>query len=201
MPRQEKETTKAHIQQATIRLFAKKGYRDISMEDIAAGANITKRTLYKYYPSKLALFISIFEINLQMFLDSELETHYAGLSYADTLRKMFTRLHEFTKDNQGFMRLFWMLNSDTVEGEVPTELIWHINSLNERIIELTARCLEGKQTDGMLGKYHPVLVTHMFSAMNKGLYMQVDKEKRLGVEGLDENSLFELFCDLLTSCS
>ena len=201
MPRQDKEITNKQIQQTTIKLFAKKGYRDISMEEIAKCTGIAKRTLYKYYPSKIALFISIFEGYLRYFLDSEMDAAYAGLSYKETLVTMFTRLYEFTKENQGFMRLFWMLNSDTVEGEVPEELLQHIYRLNNRIVELTSRCLEGKHPSGILGTFSPVLVTHMFSAMNKGLHMQIDKEKGFGIASINENDLFTAFQDMLAFCA
>jgi AcrR family transcriptional regulator len=197
MPRQAKDKTVNAIQQATITLFSKKRYRDISMDDIARVSGITKSMLYKYYPSKIALFISIFETHLKNFVSEEMLMHYAGMSYAETLSTMFTRLYEFTRDTRDFMRLFWMFNSDTVEGEIPEELLQRIHVLNSTCIELTARCLEGKKGGGMLGKFHPVLVTHLFSAMNKGLRIQLEKEKELAIDGPGEKDLFELMRQIL----
>ena len=70
MPRQDKEVTRSRIEDATIKLFATHSYHSISMDEIASKACISKRTLYKYYPSKAQLFISIFEQNLRQ-LDAE----------------------------------------------------------------------------------------------------------------------------------
>ena len=200
MPRQLREKTVSSIQQATIVLFSKKKYRDISMDDIARSSGITKSTLYKYYPSKIALFISIFEAHLQQFISEELMMKYAGMSYYDTLITMFTRLCEFTRENRDFMRIFWMVN-DAVEGEIPEELLKRIHNLNSTTIEFTARCLEGKKCNGMLGNYHPVLVTHLFSAINKGLQLQIEKDKSLETEGIDEDDLFNLMKNVLMFCA
>lgn len=42
--------------EAAARLFLSKGYGSVSMDEIAAEANISKRTLYNRFPSKEALF-------------------------------------------------------------------------------------------------------------------------------------------------
>jgi TetR/AcrR family fatty acid metabolism transcriptional regulator len=189
------------IQQATIHLFSQKKYRDISMEEIARLSHITKGTLYKYFPSKIALFVSIFESYLRHFMTGEMMMTYAGMSYREALAAMFQRLYEFTRDNRGFMRLFWMLNSDTLDGEIPEELLGRIHTLNVTIIELTARCLEGKKCSGMLGDIHPILVTHLLSAMNKGLFMQVDKEKGFDIPSVSEDKLFDLMRKVLLFCA
>jgi AcrR family transcriptional regulator len=201
MIRQAKEATVLNIQKTAIDLFGQKKYRDISMNEIARLSRITKGTLYKYYPSKIALFVSIFENHLQRFIEEELRMNYAGLSYQDTLATMFRRLYEYTRDNRGFMRLFWMLNSDTVEGELPQELLQRIQELNTTLIEITARCLEGKKCTGLFGACHPALVTHLFSAMNKGLHMQIDKETGLDIGGVSGDALFELMQKVLVTCA
>lgn len=43
-------------------LFLEKGYRHTTMDDIAQSLSMSKKTLYKYYPSKLELLSASFEI-------------------------------------------------------------------------------------------------------------------------------------------
>ncbi|MGV0604026.1 mycofactocin system transcriptional regulator [Mycolicibacterium sp. XJ1904] len=50
-----RSTTWDHISNVAIDLFAKKGFDDVSVDDIAEGAGIARRTLFRYYPSKNAL--------------------------------------------------------------------------------------------------------------------------------------------------
>lgn len=54
MPRSSEKTISA-ILDAGFRLFFKKGFARVSMDDIASAAGVTKRTLYYHYTSKDAL--------------------------------------------------------------------------------------------------------------------------------------------------
>jgi len=51
--------SKAAVTDAARTLFLKKGYAGTTMEEIAAAAGLTKRTLYNNYPGKDALFTQI----------------------------------------------------------------------------------------------------------------------------------------------
>jgi len=42
-------------------LFARSGFHDTSMDDIAEGAGVTKPVLYQHFPSKKALFIEVLQ--------------------------------------------------------------------------------------------------------------------------------------------
>ncbi|MBR0553395.1 TetR/AcrR family transcriptional regulator [Stakelama marina] len=49
------------ILRAATEVFAARGYRAATMEEIAAAAGVAKGTLYLYFPSKEALFFALFE--------------------------------------------------------------------------------------------------------------------------------------------
>lgn len=42
-------------------LFAERGYHHISMEDVAAAAQVTKPVLYKHFPSKMDLYLALLD--------------------------------------------------------------------------------------------------------------------------------------------
>ena len=50
-----KERTRRDLLASARKLFAERGYHATSAADIAAGAGVTERTLFRYFPSKLAL--------------------------------------------------------------------------------------------------------------------------------------------------
>lgn len=50
-----KELTRRKLLASARRLFAERGFHDTSAADIAAGAGVTERTLFRYFPSKIAL--------------------------------------------------------------------------------------------------------------------------------------------------
>lgn len=50
-----RSTTKDHIANVAIDLFDTYGFNDVSVEDVALAAGISRRTLFRYYPSKNAI--------------------------------------------------------------------------------------------------------------------------------------------------
>jgi AcrR family transcriptional regulator len=60
MPRSGKQTRERILQDA-YRRFRQKGYARVSMDEIAAATNVTKRTLYYHFESKDALLASVLE--------------------------------------------------------------------------------------------------------------------------------------------
>ena len=204
MPRQAKEVIRARIEDATIELFATHSYHGISMDEIAKKACISKRTLYKYYPSKAQLFISIFEQNLRQ-LDAEnalLESRedIKGKSFSDILIGLFTSLYEFTDKHRQFMELFWMLNSDTLEG-TSEEVAVHVLQLNNRILEKSAKLLGESTPTGIFKDMSPILITQFYSAINKGIFLQAEKEARIGIDIVTQDDLYQAACSMLRRCA
>lgn len=50
-----KERTRRDLLASARKLFAERGYHATSAADIAAGAGVTERTLFRYFPNKIAL--------------------------------------------------------------------------------------------------------------------------------------------------
>ena len=71
--------TRAAVVEAARKLFLRKGYANTTMEEIAAQAGLTKRTLYNNYPDKEALFRQIVT-----------ETMAFAEAFAKGLREEFT---------------------------------------------------------------------------------------------------------------
>jgi AcrR family transcriptional regulator len=55
------EQTRARILEAAYTLFRRQGYSRVTMDDIAAGAKLTKRTLYHHFKSKDQLLADVLE--------------------------------------------------------------------------------------------------------------------------------------------
>ena len=57
----------AQVQAVAGRLFSERGYRSVTMRDVADAAQVSTRTLYKRYADKLSLFIACLD-NGEVFL-------------------------------------------------------------------------------------------------------------------------------------
>ena len=55
----QKQQRERRIVKAAEKLFARKGYAEVAMEDVAASAGLAVGTIYNYFPSKSALLLAI----------------------------------------------------------------------------------------------------------------------------------------------
>jgi AcrR family transcriptional regulator len=60
-PRKKGERTRAHLVETALSLFEKKGFEKTTLRDIASRAKVSLGLLYRYYPSKDALVIELYE--------------------------------------------------------------------------------------------------------------------------------------------
>jgi mycofactocin system transcriptional regulator len=64
-----RSTTRHHITDVAIELFAARGFDQVSVDDVARAAGIARRTLFRYYPSKNAIPWGEFDAHLQHLRD------------------------------------------------------------------------------------------------------------------------------------
>ena len=60
-----RSTTGDHITSVALELFARRGFDDVSVDDVARAAGIARRTLFRYYPSKNAIPWGDFDAHLE----------------------------------------------------------------------------------------------------------------------------------------
>ena len=192
-----KSLKRLSIVQAAEEIFKNKPYSDITMDEIAVSAKITKKTVYSYFPSKLSLFITIFERCLEQLHDRMFKVIDKKLPIEETVKSLFNTLFEFTRENEKLMRLFWALESDESGGEIPAELISRINIWNKALLDEMIHLLEKGVVDNTFNKYDPAMIVHMFSAMNKGVFIHTNKEKRFNIAEIDAKDLFNLFTEIV----
>jgi AcrR family transcriptional regulator len=191
------EIKKLNIEKAAIDLFSKKPYKNVTMDEIAKRAGITKRTLYNYHPSKTALFGSLFESFLKKLNDEIIKVILKNEPIELFLRDIACTLYSFTNANQELMRLFWMLSTDEFEEDLPPELTQHIGLWNKSIIDETAKAIEGKERTGLFASVPAEQIIHLISAINKGIFIHINKEKKLNVADMQREKLFDMFLSLL----
>jgi TetR/AcrR family transcriptional regulator, regulator of mycofactocin system len=60
-----RSTTPQHITDVALRLFADRGFAEVSVDDVAQAAGIARRTVFRYYASKNAIPWGDFDAHLQ----------------------------------------------------------------------------------------------------------------------------------------
>jgi TetR/AcrR family transcriptional regulator, regulator of mycofactocin system len=89
-----RSTTRDHVSNVAIDLFAARGFDEVSVDDVAEAAGIARRTLFRYYPSKNALPWGDFDAHLAHMRDllSDLDP---GVPIGDALRTALLAFNSF----------------------------------------------------------------------------------------------------------
>ena len=181
------------IMQAAESIFLNKAYSSITVDEIAKQAGVTKKTLYSYFPSKLALFVRMFENYLQDLHRLILTASEEEIPPDQKLRSIMEVQFAFSLENQDFMRLFWNLDSDEFDGVLPEELIRGIQLWNRDMIDICMKVISQGQEAGKIRSYDPEMLIHLISAFTKGVIFHTKKEAKLSIANVDANQLQALF--------
>jgi AcrR family transcriptional regulator len=180
---------KRKILKSAEKLFLEKQYSSITIEDIVARSGVTKRTLYKYFPSKLALYTSMFDDYLRKLSLEISEAAKISAPAEQLILNILDVAHRFTRKNEKFMRLYWMLDSDEFEGVIPEELLRYVKEHSNNMFNTLVTVFSKARRDGQIADVDPMLLAHLVSALNKGIIIHVSKERRFDVARINPDDL------------
>src|SRR6202012_4366236 len=89
-----RSTTPQHITDVALRLFADRGFAEVSVDDVAQAAGIARRTVFRYYGSKNAIPWGDFDAHLQH-LRELLEHVDPAMSLGEALRAALLSFNTF----------------------------------------------------------------------------------------------------------
>ena len=95
-----RKNTKHKILTHALELFAKKGFRGTSINDIAKSAGVSKGLAYNYFKNKEELMISVFGL-----LTEEIATLFAAMEKESDPKKKLKRMINTTFNNLFLLRL------------------------------------------------------------------------------------------------
>lgn len=182
---------KSEILKAAEEEFLKKNYRLASVDEIVEKAGVTKRTFYKYFPSKLALFIHVFEAHLAR-LEKELSKKTRAASVRKEIEQHYRKLFRFTQKNEKFMYLYWIMDSNEFEGEIPQELTSRVQRLTKEMFNTAENLFDRARASGEIIDVDTLLLAHLLSAVNKGIFIHASKEKRFDIAKINPSDLFNV---------
>ena len=178
-------------------VFMKKGFRAATMDEIAEQASLTKRTLYKHFPSKLALFVRMIDVYSTGLREQMAQAATENAAQPAGIRNLYQTVFQFTKQHQKFMRLFWIVDSEEFEGEMPKDLVDQVKGPTREAFEKYAELMAGASDQGVIRPFDPILLVHLLSAVNKGIFMHANKERQYEIADIEPDDLFDLFMAIL----
>lgn len=204
--RKSKEEMRKAIVSAAMDLLDKKSYQRVTMDEIASKAGITKRTLYKYFPSKSNLFKTEFLAYFKDFRENVIETTDHLSNPGDKMKSFMKSAFEFTKHRPAYYKLLFMYQSnffdndlDEVELKELHDSIRMITTENRAFLEDFWK--DSLQTGYFKDKSNPFLF-QMLIAMNKLIFIEY-YYNRTSYEGNDPSleEMLKTFSDMLYICA
>lgn len=112
------EGTRIRILQKAGELFATRGYRDISMREIAAECGITKPAIYHYFRGKKQLYLEVLDRELERLVTALDEASARPGSVADRLAHLVRCYLESLQHRLSLIQLL-LRDVSTIESEIP----------------------------------------------------------------------------------
>lgn len=97
-------TKRDAILDSATRLFSKKPYHLVAMDDIAKKAKVAKGTLYYHFKSKEDLYVALLQEGIDNLL-LRLKTESSGMNALENLQLFITRLAEFFIEKKDFFEV------------------------------------------------------------------------------------------------
>jgi AcrR family transcriptional regulator len=104
----ERETTAKAILEAARHLFVTHGYEEVSIRKIAERIEYSPAAIYGYFPSKDDIFFALAEDGFRLLFQYGGAPRPASDDPADTLRAMFLRYYEFSKEHPEYFALMFL---------------------------------------------------------------------------------------------
>ncbi|MDD5458842.1 MAG: TetR/AcrR family transcriptional regulator [Phycisphaerae bacterium] len=94
------------------RIFAEQGYRRTKVEDISNDLSVGKGTLYRYFPDKKGLFLSVFEYGMEQLCAAIFSKVDSMESPPEKIKAAVRTYFEFFEDNPQFIEIMMQVRSE-----------------------------------------------------------------------------------------
>ncbi|MBO8156815.1 MAG: helix-turn-helix transcriptional regulator [Bacillaceae bacterium] len=163
--------TQEKILRAATEVFARTGYSDSTLEQVAKEIDMTKGAIYWYFSSKHDLFITLIEkrMNEQLsFVPEQLKKALVETDPVKGLTKFFNNQFSFVESDQTFSRLFMEFAAHSRDRDVRMRLSEAFQFLNEQLIEVVR---EMKEQNMLAQDLEPETIVIFSQSLIDGLIM------------------------------
>ncbi len=188
----ERETRRQQLLDAAIRVFARKGYVETSIDDIIKEAEVARGTFYLYFPGKKEIFLAIidryFELVSQLVERLMAEEWPAGLDRARFREHVLTWLRFFAQHRD----LIKVIYREATSIDPQFEVRW--NRLGKVIKDFLSERMHVLQKDGQVRK---TLDPQVWALFMEGIFHAVICNYLLTSERPDLEWLAEQWVDFV----
>lgn len=157
---------------AAEKVFARDGYENASMNEIAKNADFSKRTLYQYFENKKDLYLTV-----ALRLYRSLLTYFENLSFNQTtgyerIKEVFVAYYQFYKENESIFRIIYDIGK--VRQKTTNPKLNEFLKVDEVVFKNLQSLIISGQKDGSISKnLDAVLVARSLIFLLTGFFNQL----------------------------
>lgn len=182
------------ILQTATNLFLNHGYSKVSVDDIARACDITKATLYYYFPSKAALFTESMVAMMLRIKENVVRYLMADKPLKERLYDVALSHYKATTtfDMEGFMR--------EIKMDLAKEYLQKIKAVEDEMYESIGEAIQKDSQEGHVKEINPMFAAHSFSSLlNVGHYQLKSGERLFKTPETAAHTIVNFFWDGLTA--
>jgi AcrR family transcriptional regulator len=197
----EREERRNEILDAAEVVFLAKGFVDTTMDEVAAGAELSKGTLYLYFKNKDELYVATCLRTLRRVVELYEAVAERGGTGLETLRELGRAYIDFARNNKQHFRvaMSWMWSNFVVDPD--TASFTSYQTLIQRLYGITQSTIErGRQDGSIRADVEPQkLAIQMWGGTLGMLLLSINREEfaRRVERELDFDELVPSFVDLI----
>ncbi|MGA2143020.1 MAG: TetR/AcrR family transcriptional regulator [Brevinematales bacterium] len=194
----EKESRKNSIIEAAEMIFREKSFEQSGMDEIAAGAQFTKRTVYSYFINKEDLFFAVALKISESYIPEILIAMEKGKTGFEKIREAGKAYYQFYIDNPaGFKIISFARTIHNFEWESPhhREMV----RLSEKLFISFGKAISEGQKDGSIRKdLAPAKGAYFLAVSTAGILEMFSSNKPdMSVFSIEEKGFLELSLGLI----
>ena len=156
-----KEDKRRRIVEAAFEIFAKKGYAETTVEEIAELAGVGKGTVYDYFRTKLEVLLHAFRTHSLVMEVSDLEKLFGSRDDEEIFKYLALKSFEYARKNLKLRRL-WMMEA---LKRIPESSGVFYKSIAAPLIEVLQRYITRRQEEGAFRQGDAFILAHAFWGM------------------------------------
>ncbi|MCD6518228.1 MAG: TetR/AcrR family transcriptional regulator [Candidatus Aminicenantes bacterium] len=199
-----RKENREYILEVAEKLFVKNGYRKTAMDDIAAEAQFSKATIYRYFEGKLDILIHIVQDSMNEYRDILMDIIKDNISAEKKIKKIIHSILSYFQKKKNLARVF-LVERDLMKKFVRVEKGGHffhnfkkkkvpgdLEALFEDIFNQMCKVIKEGISAGEFRKMDPREAAFLLNSMVRGFHFQgFSKRKDYSI---DENA--ELISDI-----
>jgi AcrR family transcriptional regulator len=171
------------IIKAATKIFARKGFHQAKMDEIAKAARVAKGTLYYNYASKSKLFAATVTVGMEEIMDKISRELESDLPFVEHFRLLLSNTIRIYLKNKEVIRIYVNELSSGIDAQALAE----IKNVRRRLIRFVTETLQTGQERGYLKPLHRQICATVLVGMVDALCNnQLDPQEHYKIDDIIE---------------